>query len=140
MDKLTVESEDGPEERVAQHHCVADDRIEDRLDIGLRLTDDAQALARRGLLLKSLTDLGMGPRQRRVLFLKFGEQPYMLDGDDGLVGEGLKKRNLCLGEKSHLGTPKIDCPDGDALSQQRDAQDGAEAVLPGEEPGLGELL
>src|SRR5260370_19596872 len=54
MDALTVEPEDGPEERVAQHHRVANDRLEDRLHVSRRPPDHAQDLAGRRLLLPGI--------------------------------------------------------------------------------------
>ena len=45
--------------------------------------------ARRGLLLQRL--------------LEFFEQPHILDGDHGLVGEGFEELDLRRGEGAHLG-------------------------------------
>ncbi len=56
------------------------DGVEYRLHVGRRLTDDAQNLGCRGL-----------PGQRLLRLL---EQPRVLDGDDGLVGETLLERKL----------------------------------------------
>ena len=48
--------------------------VEHGLDVGRRATDDAQDLARRGLLLEGLGDLCMGIRKGAVLLLKLREQ------------------------------------------------------------------
>ena len=53
--------------------------------------DDAQDLARRGLLLERLGQLAV-PR------LELLEQPYVLDRDHRLVGEGPEELDLALGE------------------------------------------
>src|SRR5215813_1160557 len=65
------------------------DRVEDRLDVGLRLANNAQDFARRGLLVQSRGEL-------TIAGLQFLEQAHVLDGDDGLVSEGLEKPNLDL--------------------------------------------
>ena len=49
MEQLAVELEERAEESVAQPHGASDDRVEDRLHVGLRPADDAQDLARRRL-------------------------------------------------------------------------------------------
>ena len=40
--------------------------------------------------------------QFRVALLDLFEQPHILDGDDGLVGEGFEQRDLLVGEGPHL--------------------------------------
>ncbi|TKS58071.1 MAG: hypothetical protein EWM72_03244 [Nitrospira sp.] len=50
-------------------------RVEHRLNIRRRASDHAQNLTGRGLLLQRL--------------LEFLEQSHVLNGDDGLIGEGL---------------------------------------------------
>ena|SRR3989442_650052 len=62
--------------------CASGNGVEHRLSIGRRGRDHAQDLARRGLLLQ-----GLG--QVAIAGLKFSEQPYVLDGNDRLIGEGL---------------------------------------------------
>ncbi len=75
VDQTTVESKDGPVGRLAEAYRVLDDRVEDRLGVGRRARDDPEDRARDGLPLQRL--------------LRLVEQPHVLDGDDGLVGEGL---------------------------------------------------
>ena len=36
-------------------------------------------------------------------FLEFLEQPHVLDGDHGLIGEGFEQLDLRRGEGAHLG-------------------------------------
>ena len=55
-------------------------RLEYRLKVERGATDDLEHLARRRLLLERV-------RQVAVTRLQFLEQPDVLDGDDGLVGE-----------------------------------------------------
>ncbi len=65
------------------------DRIQHRLNIRRRAGDDTQDFTRRSLLLQR--------------FLEFLEQPDVLDGDHGLVGEGFEQLDLRRGEGAHLG-------------------------------------
>src|SRR5713101_4480841 len=59
MDQLAVELIEPAEEAVAQPHGASDDRVEDRLHVGLRAADDAQDLSCRRLLLERLGNLRM---------------------------------------------------------------------------------
>src|SRR6266436_1176895 len=83
IDQVAVVAPDYPEDRTAQDAGVADDRVEHGLDIGRRARDHAKDLARRRLLLQRLREVAVARLQLR-------EQPRVLDGDDGLVGEGLE--------------------------------------------------
>src|SRR5713101_7952319 len=96
--RVAVAPEYPAKDRVTQSHRVSHDRVEDRLDVGRRLADDPQDLARRRLLLEGLADLGVRLSERPVLLLKLREQPDVLDGDNGLVGEGLEQGDLVVGE------------------------------------------
>ena len=66
--------------------------IQHWLEIGGRARDDAQDLARRGLLLQIVSS-------RLSQFL---EQPYVLDCDDRLIGEGFTNSICLLGERPRL--------------------------------------
>jgi hypothetical protein len=57
------------------------DRVEHRLDIRLGAADDAQDVAGGSLRVQRRGQLA-------VARLELGEQPHVLDGDDGLIGEG----------------------------------------------------
>src|SRR5262249_22597968 len=74
------------------------DRVKHRLQIGRRTGYDAQDLAGGRLLLQRLGDLSMGVGDRAVLGFQLLEQAHILDGDDGLVGEGLEETNLAIRE------------------------------------------
>ena len=64
-------------------------RIENRLERRSASGDDAQDLAGRSLLLQGFGEIA-------VARLEFLEQAHVLDGDDGLVGEGLSAaRSAC---------------------------------------------
>ena len=65
--------------------------IEDGLNIRRRAGDHAENLTRGSLLLQR--------------FLELLEQPHVLDGDDGLVGEGFNQLDLPFGEGLNVVTP-----------------------------------
>ena len=70
----------------------------------------AQHLRRGRLLLQRLGE-------RPVALLQLGEQPGVLDGDHGLVGEGLQQRDLLVGERAHLHPrSRVIAPIGRALA------------------------
>src|SRR5689334_22734783 len=73
------------EEQVADRGLAKADRVfqyrtEYRLELARRRTDDTQHIGRCGLLLQGLA--------------QFVEQPRVLDGDDGLIGEGRHQLDL----------------------------------------------
>jgi hypothetical protein len=72
----------------------------------------------RALLLQRLGELA------RALLLGF-EQPYVLDRDHPLIGEGLQQRNLALGERSGVGSCNRDHSNGVAVKQQRHRHDAS---------------
>src|SRR5262245_58784453 len=60
-----------------------------------------------------------GLAQFCVALLQFLKQPHVFNRDDGLVGEGLEKRNLLVGERSDFCAPDYNNSDCDALAQER---------------------
>ena len=67
--------------------------MQHRLQIERRAADDLEYVGGRCLLLKRLREIAR-------LGLNLVEQPRILDGDDGLVGEGLEQLDVMLGEGS----------------------------------------
>ena len=49
---------------------------------------------------------------------QFAEQPRVLDGNDGLGGEGPEKRYLLIRKWINFGTSNLECSDRHALTQQ----------------------
>ncbi len=74
-----------------------------------------------------------------VFFLELREQPHVLDGDHGLVREGLQEFCLPVGERPHLGTPDRDRAEGRAFAHQGDAEDRSEVQGARERTAFGVL-
>src|SRR5207245_7390880 len=91
MNELPVEPQNGRRIAIAESPGVPRDRIEDGLNVSLRSADDAQDLACRRLLFQRLSQIVI-PR------LQLLEQPGVLDGDHGLVGERLEQGHLLGGK------------------------------------------
>ena len=66
---------------------------------------------------------------------EFLEQPHVLDGDDGLVGEGLEQLDLRVGEEARprSGATKI-TPIDPPLAEHGHAEGAAEAGRPARHP------
>ena len=63
-----------------------------------------------------------------VAFLQFFEQPHVLDGDHGLVGEGLQQSDLLLGEWADFGAPDQNNADRTPFALQRGDQYGSNTL------------
>ena len=92
VDQVAIEPEDRREHATTQPHHALDDGVEDRLDVGGRARDDPEDLAGRGLLLEGFGEVA-------VARLELREEADVLDGDDGLIGEGLQERDLLVRER-----------------------------------------
>ena len=113
--QLAIEPEDCADQPIAQGHGATHDCIEDRLDVGRRAGNDAQDLGGGRLLLEGHAQVG-------VARLQLLEQPHVLDGDDGLVGEGLEQLDLLVRERPGLDSIDRDRPDRATLTQHRHRQ------------------
>src|SRR5262249_12789163 len=82
-DQLSIQTMDSAHRRVTEPCGASRDRVEDGLNVRGRSRDDSEDLARRGLLLQRLGQLA-------VARLQLGEEADVLDGDDGLIREGLQ--------------------------------------------------
>src|SRR5262245_53466704 len=87
-----------------------DNGIKHRLHVRGRTADDAQHLRCRRLMLQ-------GFAQFCVALLDLLEQPHILNGDYGLVGEGFEEGDLLVREGTDLGAANRYVPNGHALSQ-----------------------
>src|SRR5262245_61485493 len=95
MNNVSVQTSDYGILSVTKLCCILRDHVQDRLDISRRAGDDTQNLARRGLLLQR--------------FLELVEQPYILDGDDGLICECFEELDLRWSERTHLKATRRQC-------------------------------
>src|SRR5262245_29195819 len=96
---------------VAQTGSSLDDSVENWLQLIGRTADDIEYVARCGLVFKGLLQLAF------ALLLSL-EQPRVLDGDHGLVSEGLDERDLLVIERRDPGPRQRDDADRVALQQQ----------------------
>jgi hypothetical protein len=117
---IAVPAEDGSVERLAEPGRALRHRVEHRLDVRRRARDHTEDVASGRLL-------GQGLGQLDVAHLQFLEQADVLDGDDGLVGEGFEQRDLIVGERLGHQPPYHDDPDRQAFSQQRRGEHGPDA-------------
>ena len=72
--------------------------------------------------------------------LLFFEEPHVLDGYYGLIGEGLEQGDLPLAEEASLDTAEHDRADRDTFSYQWDAEDSAVALTPRVLARVGKLV
>src|SRR5258705_6936325 len=105
MEQLAVELKERAEESVEQCHGASAVSVEDRRDVGLRAAYDPQDLRRRGLLLKGFGNVSMSLCEGEIVFLQFGEEAHVLEGDDRLVREGLHELKLLVGEGLNRSPP-----------------------------------
>src|SRR5262249_28493474 len=117
---VAVDAEDRRVERLTQPGGALRYSVEHRLNVGGRLADHAQDIARGRLLLERDPQLA-------VPSLKLREQPHVLDGDDRLIGKGPKQLNLRLAERAGCGPTQRDGADRAALAEHRHAQDRTKA-------------
>src|SRR5262245_6303989 len=66
----------------------------------------------------------------------FFKKTRVLDGDDGLIGEGSQQFNLSLCKWSHLGATQSDCPDRFTNHKKWNGQDGVETQILGDRTSL----
>src|SRR5215831_7454401 len=98
------------------------DCIENRLQLSRRTADNIEYFAGRRLVFKRLLQL---PLARLLGF----EQPRVLDGDDGLIGESLEQTDLLFSEWSHFGAADANGADRfTLLPLQRNSQRSSEAI------------
>ena len=99
----------------ARRTAGVDERLQDRLKIEHRPADDLQHVGGRRLLLQRLLEIASAR-------LHLVEQAHVLDGDDGLIGEGLQEVDLALGEWASLPTCDHEYADNGIVALHRDSQ------------------
>jgi hypothetical protein len=75
-----------------------------------------------------------------VALLDFLKQSDVLDGDDRLVGEGLKKRYLFVRERTDLLSPYVNYSNWSSLSEHRHTKKSARATTLSIELTVGKLV
>src|SRR3974377_1705154 len=102
--------------------CIRQHRVEHRLELAGRRTNDLEHLARCGLLL---------PRPPPIIgsLVQFVEQPRVLDGDDGLRSKVLQQFDLLVGEGAHLLAVDGDGADQFLFLEHRYGENGASTSL-----------
>jgi len=91
------------------------DGLEHWLDVRRRARDHAEDLGRGRLL-------GEAVSQFTMALLQFLEQPHVFHGDDGLVGEGLEKRDLPLGERADDSSRRRDGAERPSILDHRNSE------------------
>src|SRR5262249_30550240 len=99
-----------------------DDGVEDWLHVRRRAADDAEHLGCSRLMFKGLAQLC-------VALLQFFEQPYVLDGDDGLGSKRFEKLDLVLRERADLVTTRLNVADRYVFSHERNAEGRSKSSL-----------
>src|SRR5262249_13653795 len=105
MHQLPIKPEYITEARVAEPRRALCDHIEYRLDVCRRAADRLKYFAGCRLILERLLQLAFA----RLLRL---EQPCVLDGNDGLVGEGSHELNMLFLKWLGLSASEGDDADG----------------------------
>src|SRR5262245_41841543 len=82
----------------------------------------------------------MGRCEGAILLLQFCKQPYILNRDDRLVGEGLEQGDLPLAEEASLGAAEHDRAGRDTFSHQGDAEYRPPALTPCVHAALGKFI
>src|SRR6516162_553557 len=108
---VSLTQQHGSEHGFADTYCVFQHGLEYWFQLAGRAGDDAQHLRRRCLLLQRFGEISGALAQ-------FIQQPRILDGDDGLCGKRLEKRNLLIRKRFNLGTSKPYCSHCYSLAQQ----------------------
>src|SRR5206468_1860448 len=102
---------------IAKYAGALDDSLEGRSDIGRRGRDDLEHVAGGGLLLQRLLEIAR-------LGLHLVEQADVLDGDDGLVGEGLDEFDLLVLKRADSEPEQVDDAKGLSFTREGNAQCG----------------
>ena len=119
LNQLAVERDRRADVGVAQFASGRRDRVEDRLDVGLRLADHAQDLAGRRLLLQRF-------RQVAIARFQLREQAHVLDRDHCLVGERLQQPICASGNGLAIIAIHGDRSDRLPVAQHRHGKHAAE--------------
>jgi hypothetical protein len=102
----------------AEKHSTLSDCFEHGKNIGWRAADDVEHCTCRCLIFERFLQF-LRPR------LHLLEQSSVLDGDQGLIGEGSNQRDLVLSERLNDAVEEYDRTNDLAVPQQRNAENCA---------------
>src|SRR3990170_4794321 len=95
----------------AERRSILNKGIQDWLKIECRPANDLEHLTGGRLLIQRLGKV-------TIALLQFFEQPHVLDGDDGLIGESFEKSDLLIGERADVRSADMNCADRQAFAKQ----------------------
>ena len=115
MDQGAVELEHVGAVSLAQAGRATTDGVEHRSHVRLRPIDDGEHVGGGAFALQSLGEIAIACRE-------LVEHAGVLDGDAGLLGEGLDELDLAVREGLDLTAPASDDTDGHAVLEDRNAE------------------
>ena len=124
LELLAVELQDGRGVGIAQSGCLLDDPIEDRPEVAGMGADQLKDPRCRGLEVERLAEFRVAPFDLR-------EEPGVVDGDGGLVGEGLEQREFGVGVAARGRPGEGRYADHVAVSPHRECEQRAQSAEPG---------
>src|SRR5215470_14411609 len=124
MNKLTVEAEHIAVAGIAYSRRALSNPIEYWLNVGRGSRDSPQHLACPRLVFQLLLKLPL------TCLLRL-EQPRVLDGDEGSIGEGFEEFNLPFGKASKFRSPNDDRADGKPILKHGRCDETSVAGGPG---------
>ena len=121
-DHAAIDNKDHAPKGATHANAAPSNRLEDRADVGRGAPDYPEDLTGRRFPLQRAAHLRMRLGQRLIFLPHLLKQPRVLDGDDGLVGEGLEKLDLASRNEAELRSSERDCSDWEAIAHHRDGQ------------------
>ena len=112
VDQLAVEAVDRSEKRTTKLDRILGDSIEHGLQFSRSAANDREYVTRRSLLFERLGE--------------FLEQPRVLYGDDGLVGEGFEQLDLHRGKSTLPFSANMDNTNSHTVAQKWSREYGAD--------------
>jgi hypothetical protein len=110
--RLAIEAHQHPVCGLTNSCGILQQSLKNRLHVAGRAGDDAQHFRCRRLLLQRLAQI-VGALTQLI------EQPCVLDGDDGLVGERPEQPALLVRERTGVGPQDAERADGNIAAQHR---------------------
>ena len=125
-DHAAIDDEDHAPKGATDANAAPGDRLEDRVDVGRGATDHAEDLAGRSSGFNA--PLTCACASVSAVLLHLLEQPRVLDGDQGLVGESLDQLDLPVGERLEGIAGHRDDADRHIIAEERYGKDRASSA------------